>query len=83
MKRAKITIKMILGIILFISAILILLKAMTGDFEGAILDWANSQIPFWVSLPAGLIVIGILAYMIFKEKIDDFINNFDLSSGGL
>lgn len=79
----KITIKFIFGIVLLVASIIIILKAMFGDFEGAIIDWANLQIPFWVSLPAGLITLGLILYIIFKESIDDFIENFDLSRGRL
>ena len=75
----KITIAVILSLFAFLGVVIIFLKAVTGDYEGAISDWANSQIPFWVGLPAGIIVIGFILLILFREPIMDFINNFDLS----
>lgn len=83
MRKGQITLRTIGGIFLLIISLVIILKAMSGDFEGAILDWANLQVPFWVGLPAGLIAIGVLIYILFKEQINNFINNFDLSGGRL
>ena len=79
----KLTIKNFFVIIVGVIGILIIFKAMFGDFEGAILDWANLQIPFWVGFPSGIIIIGIILYSLFKNHIDYFINNFDLSGGKL
>jgi hypothetical protein len=79
----KITIKIIGGILLLIVCIGILLKAMSGNFEGAVVDWANLQIPFWITLPAGIIAFGLIVYLLFKEPINNFIENYDLAGGRL
>lgn len=76
----KITIAFILGIFALFVVIAISVKALSGDIEGAVTDLANSQIPFWVGLPSGIIVIGVVLFLLFKEQIMDFINNFDLNS---
>ncbi len=75
----KITIAFIWGIIALIGTFFIFLKAIAGDYEGTIIDLANSKIPFWVSLPSGIIVIGFILFIIFRKPIMNFINNFDLS----
>jgi hypothetical protein len=77
----KITIAGILSLFAFIVVAIIFLKAITRDYEGAIIDLANSQIPFWVGLPSGIIVIGFILLILFRKPIMDFINNFDLSGG--
>jgi len=82
-KKAQLTIRQIIVIFALIGAIGLFLRALSGDINGAIIGWANSQIPFWVTLPSGILVIGFIVYSLFRKNIDDFINNFDLSGGRL
>ena len=77
----KITIALILSLFALVGVSFIFIKAITGDYGGAIIDVANSQVPFWVGLPIGIIVIGFILFILFREPIMDFINNFDLSQG--